>query len=317
MNRVDRLLGYLLLFQSRGLMRAQDFAAHFEISERTVYRDIQALCEVGVPISAAAGEGYRLMEGYYLPPITFTPEQARALALALDLFTSLTAEGPTHTAAHQARDKIRAVLPAALRTQVAALQAVLHFYAFPHGRFNFDDIRFSRLLEAIYQRHVVRLHYHAQHTNELTQRDVEPLELVMLNHVWLVRGYCRLRQDVRAFRLDRIDHIRTLPETFIPRPTAAEEAGPPRAGQEVVVAFAAEAVRWVAEQQHFTFVAQRPGTTAGTVQMVYRVQNWGQISGWLLSWGTSMEILSPPEFRQQVAQIAAELAARHHTPSAP
>ena len=71
MNRVDRLLGYLLLFQSRGLMRAQDFAAQFEISERTVYRDIQALSEVGVPIAAMPGEGYRLLEGYYLPPVTF------------------------------------------------------------------------------------------------------------------------------------------------------------------------------------------------------------------------------------------------------
>jgi predicted DNA-binding transcriptional regulator YafY len=64
MNRVDRLMAYLLLFQSRGLLRAQDFAQEFEISERTVYRDIQALCEVGVPIVAMPGEGYRLMEGY-------------------------------------------------------------------------------------------------------------------------------------------------------------------------------------------------------------------------------------------------------------
>jgi biotin operon repressor len=67
MNRVDRLMAYLLLLQSRGLVRARDFARRFEISERTVYRDIQALCEAGVPIMAAPGEGYRLMASLFQP----------------------------------------------------------------------------------------------------------------------------------------------------------------------------------------------------------------------------------------------------------
>ena len=89
MNRVDRLMGYLLLFQSRGLMRAQDFAAQFEISERTVYRDIQALCEVGVPIAALPGEGYRLLDGYYLPPVTFSEAEGAGFVFGdLDVFWS-------------------------------------------------------------------------------------------------------------------------------------------------------------------------------------------------------------------------------------
>ena len=104
-------MGYLLLFQSRGLMRAQDFADQFEISERTVYRDIQALSEVGVPIMAMPGEGYRLMDGYYLPPIVFTPEEARALSLAVSMMTGLTEDSPTKEYAGIALDKIRAVLP--------------------------------------------------------------------------------------------------------------------------------------------------------------------------------------------------------------
>jgi predicted DNA-binding transcriptional regulator YafY len=125
-------MGYLLLFQSRGLMRAQDFAATFEISERTVYRDIQTLCEVGVPISAMPGEGYRLMEGYYLPPIAFSPDEARSL-----------------------------------------------------------------------------------YSNEITERDVEPLELAYIERTWILSAYCRLRQDQRAFRTD-LDPIRLLP--FATRP---------------------------------------------------------------------------------------------------
>ena len=99
MTRVDRLMAYLVMFQSRSLIRAQDLAERFEISERTVYRDIDALCQVGVPIYGVAGEGYRLMEGYYLPPVTFSPVEARALALALSMFMGFSVEGVTRQAA--------------------------------------------------------------------------------------------------------------------------------------------------------------------------------------------------------------------------
>ena len=102
MNRVDRLIAYLVMFQSRSLIRAQDLAAHFEISERTVYRDIDALSQVGVPIYGVAGEGYRLMEGYYLPPVTFSPAEARALALALSMFIGFSVEGETWDSAETA-----------------------------------------------------------------------------------------------------------------------------------------------------------------------------------------------------------------------
>jgi len=185
-NRVDRLMGYLLLFQSRGLMRAQDFADQFEISERTVYRDIQALSEVGVPIMAMPGEGYRLMEGYYLPPISFTPDEARSLYLAISLMTGQTTSGSTQSAALSALEKIRAVLPTATLRQVEALEAITHFYSFPHTLLDFDDELFLTLQQAIYERQVVHLRYHARHTNQITERDVEPRELVNVEKTWML-----------------------------------------------------------------------------------------------------------------------------------
>lgn len=81
MNRIDRLVATVLLLQSRKIVRARDIAAHFEISTRTVYRDVRALCEAGVPIAAEAGEGYSLVEGYHLPPVMFTTSEASALFL--------------------------------------------------------------------------------------------------------------------------------------------------------------------------------------------------------------------------------------------
>ncbi|MCB8942446.1 MAG: YafY family transcriptional regulator [Ardenticatenaceae bacterium] len=305
MNRVDRLLGYLLLFQSRGLMRAQDFAARFGICERTVYRDIQALCEVGVPIAAMPGEGYRLVDGYYLPPITFSAEEARALFLAISMLSGLAVEGETQTAAATALDKIRAILPQSTLHQLEALQAIIHFYAFPGPALNFDDPTFLRLQEAIHQQRVVHLRYHAQHTNEVTERDVEPLNLLYFDKTWLLTAYCRLRRAVRVFRLDRIDKLAVKGEMFVPR------EGRERRGERpltLTVRFDKTILRWVKERQHFTYTHHVDPQT-----MVYNPRSFDQIESWLLSWGDKMELLSPPDLRQQLRETIQGMLAQHQS----
>lgn len=308
MNRVDRLMAYLLLFQSRGLLRAQDFAQEFEISERTVYRDIQALCEVGVPIVAMPGEGYRLMEGYYLPPISFSAGEARSLYLAISMLTGLASAGPTQTAALSALEKIRAVLPDIALRQVEALQAIIHFYAMPGLSLNFDDKTLLTLQEAIHQRRVVHLHYHALHTNEVTERDVEPLGLAFVDKTWLLTGYCRLRQGQRAFRLDRIDRLTLRDEHFIPREAALGRSLSAEDPVTVRVYFDPTIVRWVKERQHFTWV--KTPDSAETI-MTYRPRSVEQIESWLLSWGDKMEVLEPAVLRERLAEMAHRIAAKH------
>src|SRR3954471_22509384 len=81
MNRTDRLVGILLELQARGSVRAEDLARRFEVSVRTVYRDLDALGETGVPLVATPGKGYQLMDGYFLPPLAFTAEEAALLVL--------------------------------------------------------------------------------------------------------------------------------------------------------------------------------------------------------------------------------------------
>lgn len=309
MNRVDRLMGYLLLFQSRGLMRAQDFAEQFEISERTVYRDIQSLSEVGVPIMAMPGEGYRLMEGYYLPPITFTPNEARSLYLAISMMVGLTIPGSTQDAAKTALEKIRAVLPSASLQQVEALEAMLHFYAFPHTLLNFDDELFLTLQQAIHERQVVHLCYHTRHNNTVTEREVEPLELAYIEKTWLLTAYCRLRQDQRVFRLDRIDDLQVRNERFPPREQQLRRF--PAEPFTVKVKFDASITRWVRERQHFSFAKEQHSSNTKDAVMIYKPYTFDQMEWWLLSWGDKMEVLEPPELRKRLAAIAAGMV-RHH-----
>jgi predicted DNA-binding transcriptional regulator YafY len=110
MNRVDRLMAIVVYLQARRVARAEDLARHFEISVRTVYRDIAALGEAGVPVIAEAGVGYALMKGYFLPPVSLTAEEASALvAAAILLRHHSDASLDKHTSS--AIMKVRSVLP--------------------------------------------------------------------------------------------------------------------------------------------------------------------------------------------------------------
>ena len=309
MNRVDRLLGYLIIFQSRELVRAQDLAARFEVSERTVYRDVDALVELGVPLVGVAGEGYRLMAGYSLPPVMFTEAETHALFVAIAMLQGLTQDGPTKAAATTAREKVQAILPTTTLQRAEALQKVLGFYAVGRPPVNLDDERFVQLQQAIDRHQIVYLHYHAQHSNSISARDVEPLHLAFLDNVWLLHGYCHLRQDYRNFRLDRIDHLTVKREKFAARPVKL-----PRLQDKslrVLVRFDANIVRWVREAQHLTFAEEIEEDEEGNVVMAYHVGSSAQFARWLLSWGDEMEVISPPNMRAEIAHAAQAMATRH------
>lgn len=308
MTRVDRLMAYLVMFQSRGLIRARDFADHFEISERTVYRDIDALCQVGVPIYGVAGEGYRLMDGYYLPPVTFSPDEARALALALSMFMGFSVDGATRKSAENARDKIQAILPKRQKREVEALTAVLNFYALPQPQIDFDDQKLLAIQQSIHENKLIDLTYHSLADNAQTQRVVEPIRLAMINHTWILSAYCRLREDVRNFNLARIERYQALDQSFTPR--NANQPRVPEEEYDIVVRFDHDVVRWVREQQHLSFVRERQPTGDGVV-MIYRVPSWGVIGKWLLGWGDQMTIIAPRHLRVQILQMAQRIAERH------
>lgn len=313
MNRVDRLIGYLLLLQSRRQVRAADFAERFEISERTVYRDIQALSEVGVPIVALPGKGYQVMQGYYLPPIAFSPDEARALALSVGMMTGAASRGPTRDAAVGALEKVRAVLSSETLRQVEALLAVTRFYTHPATQLDLEDRKLVDLQRAILDRRVVRLRYHAHTSNQVTVRDVEPLELVLVDRSWILDAYCRMRQAPRGFRLNRVDGYTVLDEQFTLRPLSARDCEP--GTTRVVVRFNPDIVRWVSERQHFSYspheTAEERARGAGEAVIVYRPRAFDVIDGWLLSWGDAFEVLEPPELRQRLDAIADRIAARH------
>lgn len=209
MRRAERLFRLIKELRSRDICRAQDLADHFEISVRTVYRDIGHLQGSGLPIEGEAGVGYMLRPGFDLPAMTFTFDQIDALALGLS-FVEATGDTELANAAGEVRAKIEASLPdpANRRLEKAPLFA---------SRRDGPPLGVGEVRRAIRDRTVLRLSY-ADSDAEQSQRTVRPLAIWAFTDGWLFAGWCELRRDFRAFRLDRISSLETTNEQFEDEP---------------------------------------------------------------------------------------------------
>ena len=312
MNRTDRLMGILLELQARGDLRAEDLAGTFEVSVRTIYRDVEALSETGVPIVATPGKGYRLMEGYFLPPLSFTADEAALLLLGGALIRDRV-DPLLRQAAEEALRKLAGVLPPERRAEVERRRQGLFFGSMASQA---NDRRLVLARRAVDDRRVVRLVYHAFRREQPDPRDVEPIRLVHISDTWYLAGYCRLRQDARLFRLDRIDRLEVLAERYVPD---ARHALSDRLVRDLTehpeahVRFDQDILRWVRERQPFIFLREERDA-AGPI-FVYALRDVQEVMAWLLPWGRAVEVLGPDWLRARLAEEALAVAARHASPA--
>jgi predicted DNA-binding transcriptional regulator YafY len=301
MKQMDRRLLILMRLREERPLRAADLAEECGCSVRTVYRDIDALCQAGVPVAAMPGEGYRLVSGYHLPPIAFTVDEAVQLLLGTDLARGLGTE-TQREAARTAAAKVEAALRPETHRDVARLRERIRIS--PWMRHHASPW-LPLLQRAVIQDRVLRLRYHAFSSDELTEREVEPYYLIFYNGDWHLVGYCRLRQDVRDFRVGRVQHADALAERF-ERPEAVgptpNEARPPR---EVRVWVEQTAVPWARETPAYGLKGEE-ASEGGTV-FVYDCWDLRRLLPWVLSWGASARVLSPPEVVARVRREAEAL----------
>jgi predicted DNA-binding transcriptional regulator YafY len=299
MNRIDRLFAITVLLQTRPRLRARDLAAFFEVSQRTIYRDIEALKESGIPVVGEPGAGYELVEGFFLPALQFTPAEAQALFLAAEMLKSQ-ASGVLLGSLESALAKIAHTLPGDTLLEASRLVEIVRFFIPPERRFNFDQPHLLSLQKAIQERRVVWMRYHSYRQDQLTERQVEPESLQYSDGAWYLTGFCRLRQESRSFRLSRIEALALEDEIFRPRRVFPA----PEVPLTVRIRFQPGILRWVRERQHYAFQHEEPGDQG--VVMTYRCNDFRELKPWVLSWGAAAEVLSPPGARQE---IRAELQA--------
>ena len=302
MKQMDRRLLILMRLREERPVRAADIAEECGCSVRTIYRDIDALCQAGVPVAAMPGEGYRMVEGYHLPPIAFTVEEAVQLLLGSELAVGL-GTAPQRDAARAAAAKVEAVLQPDTRHEVERLRQRIRVSSWPRG----DVSRWLPLLqESVIDDRVVRLRYHSFSENEVTEREIEPHYLFFYGNDWHVVGHCRLRDGVRDFRVGRIQEAQLLDERF-ERPEVVRHAPHDRTPpQEMRVWIEASTAPWARETRVFGFEREEP-SEGGSV-FIYSYWDLRRLLPWILSWGAAARVLSPPEVVRRVQREAEALA---------
>ncbi len=305
MNKTDRLLAIVLELQGKGRQRAEDLARTFETSKRTIYRDIEALCEAGVPLISIPGRGYSLMEGYFLPPLSFTADEATMLLLGSE-FMEQNFDAQYRGAAQAAGRKIAGVLPEKLRNEVAYLQNSIRFISAEQSISASDKLQ--QLRRAIIERTTVRFHYSTRHSKDgqstQTTREADPYGLVHTLSNWHLTAYCHTRHDIRTFRLDRMDNLELLPKTFN-RPANFVMQDDNRSDQRRItirVLFDEEIARWVREARSY-YVTNEEETADGLL-VTLQVRHESEVIQWLLSWGRNAQVLEPQSLQKRLAEEA-------------
>lgn len=308
MNRVDRLLALLLFLQSRRVTTADQLARHFELSLRTIYRDLAALGEIGVPIAAEAGVGYTLRPGFHLPPVNFTAEEANALVTGGMLVGHLT-DASVRPQMHSALAKVRAILPREQQDRAIRLERAMTMTATVEAPAQAD---LGLLQRALAEQRVVQFTYPSPSQSEPTKRTVEPLGLIRYLERWHLIAWCRTRRSLRDFRTDRMEKVTLSRQTFTPKEAFSLSDYVRSMPQPVLrarVRFTPPAADRAKREWWLGIVNERP--TPGGVILTLAAVEWEPLVGWLLSFGPKASVIAPAALRSSLVKAARRVALHH------
>ncbi len=210
MNRIDRLFGMLTLLQSKKYVTGEKIAEKFNISVRSVYRDIKALNEQGIPVSFEPYRGYFVVNGYFLQPVSFSTDEANALLL-MESIVSGFADKSIFLHYSSALTKVKSVLRSSQKESIEFLANNIKFQAPPCFIRHADYL--SSIQQAISQRRVLEIEY-TNLQKEVSKRKAEPIGLVFYAFNWHLIGWCHLKKDYRDFRVSRILRLQCTDEDF-------------------------------------------------------------------------------------------------------
>ncbi len=220
-SRLSRLTSILLKLQSKSAVKVQQLANSFGVSKRTIYRDLTALEQAGVPVVPLEGEGYKLMEGYVIPPVMLTESEANALVFGKKLIDKTKDESLIREF-NTAIDKIKSVLRTSEKEKVDFLadRTII-------GK-NWQDETTSDFLSEIQKALtnflVIQIQYKRAGQKEINTRNIEPFAIYHnMEENWVVIAWCRLRKEYRNFRVDRIRKLTLRDEHFAPHKMTMKE----------------------------------------------------------------------------------------------
>ena len=295
--KMERLIGILSILLQRDKITAPELAEQFEVSRRTIQRDIESLCQAGIPIATAQGTGggISILEGYRVDRTVLTTPEMQAILAGLQSLDSVS--GTRRYA--QLMEKLSAGSGGRDSHILIDLSSWYKTSLSP---------KIEAIHSAIRQHQTVRFTYFSP--RETAVRTIEPYDLVFQWSSWYVWGWCQTRQDFRLFKLNRITDL--VPgEPFTPRPAPVPELSAERicpTKYQVTVLFD-PACRWrlVEEYGPDSFTAQPDGR----LRFTWGFPDADSIISWVLTFGEGAELTGPEELRQRLADLTATLARRY------
>ncbi len=306
MNRIDRISAILIQLQSRRVVKASDIAERFGISLRTVYRDVKTLEEAGIPLIGEAGVGYSIMDGYRLPPVMFTREEAMAFLTAEKFVEKLT-DANTFAQYQSAMYKVRAILKTTEKDMLEGMDNRIVVLKTPIQHNLPPNNHIQTILHAIIHKQVVSLKYFASHSQEHTKRDVEPVGIFYLASYWHLIGYCRLRNDYRDFRTDRIIGLTITDVQFdAEHPTLKQyiaQTAHEKQLQTVVILVDKKIHNYLGGQKYYNgFIAEKE--VDGRIEMTFLSESLEGFARWFIMYGDQAEIITPDSLKDRVRELA-------------
>ena len=317
MNRIDRLNAILIHLQGKPRIPISELEERFEVGRRTIFRDIRSLIDAGVPIGGDAGEGYFIVDGYHLPPVVFNKEEASAILIGAK-FVERNADVQTISEYEKAMYKIKAVLKYSDKEFLENLDERVAIRPTPVPR-NAIDSHIAEIQQAVATNRLVSMEYYSQYNDTTTKRDVEPLGMVFYSGKWHLIAYCRLRQDLRDFRTDRIQKVRIEPEVIDPstHPNYLDFLNEALLGtdaKEAIIRVSPTVIRFMGEQKYYMGYVDEHKLDDGRYEIKFVTPHYEYLARWLMMYGNEVEIITPSELLGIAANFAKELLEHHSTP---
>jgi predicted DNA-binding transcriptional regulator YafY len=313
MPRLNRLTEILIQLQSKRIIKAQEIADRFEISLRTVYRDIRALEEAGVPILSEAGVGYSIMKEYRLPPVQFTEDEAFSFLTAGKLMSKFT-DSNTQKSFESALYKIKSVLK---NTDKELLDdayqhiEVLENQYLPKDRN--DQLNIQQILKAILHKNSIKISYFTGSRFENNDRIIEPIGIFSVHGNWHLIAWCRLREDYRNFRVDRISSLEIQTERFDKQhPKLQSFIQKTKTESElikIVIRIDRADFQYMGDQYYYMgFISQKE--VGEQMEMVFLNGSLNGFAKWFLYLGKSADIIEPKSLKTEVENLLHQILER-------
>ena len=318
LNKTERLFALVLLLQNRPNLSSKDLADHFEVSRRTIFRDLRTLGESGVPLTYAEGGGYEILEGYQLPPLMLTAREA-ATVLVGTQFTKLQPDRSLQEDAEAVSMKLRSVLPEPVRDYIDRLQEATAIAPYLQNMATAtaehdESGRWFELSEAIARKRKMRMTYYTPSRDQETRRTVDPLGLVFYSDSWNLVAFDHLRGDLRNFRLDRIRAMQMLFEEFTPpvnfdlQRYLREKGESPR-NVRIVLSFDNRAYRWA--KRTIPAEVEEEFKRDDRTEVTFYFENMEYLANWLLRYGANVRVLEPDTLKERLYSRAAAILAQY------